>query len=181
MKIAKKRKILSKKIIITSILILLLIAGSTLLFLYIKTNVFSNHPVNNTPQNINTVNYNPTTNEQTENGSNIKASSGSADKPPDPTSVEGSTKKQVELIIINASKTKINVQINAVVKSGTCTLTLTSPNQTTITLTSDVQALASVSACKTFNYTELAAGTWAINVSYDSDTLTGNVISTRSL
>ena len=181
MKIAKKRKILSKKIIIISILILLLIAGSTVLFLYAKTNVFGNHPVNNTPQNINTVDYNPTTNEQTQNGSNIKASSGSADKPTDPTIVNGSTKKQVELIIVNASTTKTNVQINAVVNSGTCTLTLTSPNQTTVTQTSDVQALASVSACKTFNYTELPSGTWTINVTYSSGTLTGTVTSTRSL
>jgi len=181
MKIPKKRKNSQKKIIIVCILILFVCLSIAISFLYIKTNLFGNNPAKNSTLNINTINYNPATNDQTENGSDIKASNGSTDKPAAPTVVDGSTKKQVELIIINSSATKTNVQINAIVDSGTCTLTLTSPGQATITQTSDVQPLASFSACKTFSYSELSSGNWTIKIDYTSDTLIGTVTDTRSL
>lgn len=181
MKIIKKRKIFSKKAIIICFLISLFILGVVVGFLHTKTNVFGNNPTKSNIQNINTVDYNPATKEQTKNGSDIKATNSGTDKPSAPIVVEGSTKKQVDLVIINASKAAVNVQINAVVNSGTCTLTLTSPSQTTITQTTDVQPLASVSACKTFSYSQIPSGTWTINVTYISDTLTGTVTDTRSL
>lgn len=181
MKIPEKRKKSSKKIIIVCILILAIASGAIVAFLHAKTNLFGNNPDNNKTLNINTVDYNPATNDQTKNGTDIKAGSGSTDKPVAPTVVEGSTKKQVDLIIINASTTKVNVQINAVVDSGTCTLTLTSPGQTTITQTSNIQPLASFSACKTFSYSELPSGNWTIKVDYSNDTLIGTVTDTRSL
>lgn len=181
MKISKKSTMVSKKTLIICLVASLLILGSIVAFLHSKTNVFGNNPDKNNSKNINTIDYNPPTSEQTNSGTSIKAGNGSTDKPSTPAAVEGSTKKQVGLVIVNASKTQINVQINTVVNSGTCTLTLSSPGQTTITQTSEVQPLASFSACKTFNYPEIPSGTWTISILYTSDTLTGSVTSTRSL
>ncbi len=175
MKIAKKQN--SRKVI-TIYIILVIILTALATFLYFKTNFFGNNPKNNTP-NTELIDQNPPITEQPQNSTDTKTNN--TDTPTSPTVIKGSDKKQVDLVIINFSSTALNVQINTVTSTGSCTLTLTSTSHETITQTSGIQPLASVSACDTFNYTKLPSGNWTIDVTYSSDTLTGSVSDTRTI
>ena len=177
MKIIRK-KINTKKTI-TICILTIIISAALFTFLYIKTNFFGNNFNNNTV-NTSPIDYTSPTEEQVKNGAEIKANGGS-DKPTDPVVINGETKKQVDLTIINFSSTVLNVQINTVTSTGSCTLILTSPTHEKITQTSDIKPLASISACNTFRYAELSSGIWTIDVIYNSDTLTGNISDTRTI
>ena len=126
----------------------------------------------------NGIDYSPATTEQQQSGSQVK-SSGSSDTPPAPTTIPGSDKKNVQIIITSANQNgtilQIRSQIGAVEDTGTCTLLLTSTGQTDITKTANAQALANTSTCQGFDVptSELSNGLWHISISYSSSTLTG--------
>jgi len=182
MKIVNKKRF-PKKFIAISIAVLLL-ASTPFIYVYaFNGNLFgwNNHqsskPKNST-KGIDTINYSPATKEQQDAGNQTK--SGSSDTPSAPTPIPNSTKKNVQLTITaaqqNGSTLQIRVMIGAVEGAGVCTLTLTSVGQSTVTKTTNSQALASTSTCQGFDIpiSELPAGTWRAIIEYNSTALTGS-------
>ena len=179
--ISKNKNIIPKKAIIASVMatLLVLVIGS-LTYVYIfNGNLFgwsSGKTTTNTTTN--SVDYSPATTEQQQSGTQVK-SSGSSDTPPTPTTIPGSDKKNVQIMITSAHQNgtilQIKSQIGAVEETGICTLLLTSTGQTDITKTANVQALANTSTCQGFDVptSELSNGLWHISISYSSSTLTG--------
>jgi cytoskeletal protein RodZ len=142
-----------------------------------------------------TTNLNPPTEEQKKAGLEIKDSSdssstpkqGGVDQPPAPTPQPGTSKREVDMTITaanqNGSTLQIRTLISALVNTGTCTLTLTSPSGSLVTKSSGVQPQSNTSTCKGFDVstTELSSGDWKATVIYDSDTLTGSASTTVSI
>lgn len=181
MKINKTKKILNKKntLIVSVLFLLLVVLGLSEVF---GITHLINHDGTKTNSRGNTteIDNNPPTKEQVKAGKAIK-SGGSSDTPIGPTTVEGSDKKSVQLLITAANQNdpylQIRTQINAVESSGTCTLTLTNNQGKIVTKTADIQALAKTSTCQGFDVplSELSVGNWHIKVTYFSNTMTGEV------
>lgn len=179
-----KRSTNHKKLLIIVCVILLLIAIPLTYVYAFNGNLFGwkKPTIQNTNKVKNSINYGPATSEQQKAGTTIK--SGSADTPPKPTPIPGSTQKNVQVIITSANQDKsgspllVSTQIGAVVDSGTCTLSLTKAGETTVTKTAGVQALASTSTCQGFNVpasaSDLSVGTWHILIEYSNSALTGS-------
>jgi len=180
MKIKNKKTNLDK-IIIICIIFILLISTLTVSYIYIfKGNLFGwkASKSQNTTNNQNSIDYNEATSEQKKAGNAVK--SGLTDSPPEPTSIPGSDKKNVQMIITaanqNGSILQIRALISAVENTGICTLTLTSAGKPTVTKTANSQALSSTSTCQGFDIpvSELSAGTWHAIIEYNSTALTGS-------
>lgn len=180
MKINKRKQILNRNnlLIIAAVLSVLLIAFG-LSETFGLTHIIHREDTKTTDSGNSTkIDTNPPTQEQIDAGNAIKSGE-SNDTPVSPTTVEGSNKKSVQLLITAANQNnpylQIGVQIDTVTSAGTCTLTLTNSHNETITKTAGVQALARTSTCKGFNVpvSELSTGNWHIKVIYSSDTLTG--------
>lgn len=177
MKIISKKEFPKKIIITVSVVLLIIIIALTYVYAF-NGNLFGWKKFQNTVRGNSTVDYGPATTEQKQAGSETKSGSNS-DKPPAPTTIPDSTKKNVQVTITAANQNdsilQIRVLISAVEDTGTCTLTLTSTGQTTVTKTSGVQASASTSTCQGFDIptSELSVGTWHIVAEYNNASLTG--------
>ena len=176
-----KKSATLKKPLIIGFTVLFLIAVPFVYVYAFNGNLFGWKIDKNSSSDKNTsVDYGPATSEQQKAGSATK--SGSTDIPPKPTTIPGSTLKNVELLITSANQDQsgsplhVGTQISAVVDTGTCSLTLTKAGETTVTKTAGAQALASTSTCQGFDIpsSELSVGTWQILLGYSSSTLTGS-------
>lgn len=186
MKIEKNKKHKTRIIIAVSLIAVALVAAG--LFVYSK--YFYVNKTNQTNSPTNSVNYDEATKEQLDAGTNIKnnVSDGSGtDQVADPTPIEGSTKKNVQVTFTAVSQSETTIQIrariDAIENTGICTLTLTSEGQSTVTRTANTQSLASISTCKGFDVplSELPAGIWQALISYDSATLIGSATKTITI
>jgi hypothetical protein len=182
MKYKENRKKLNKKsllIITGSVVTLVLIVGLlessniTRFFTPKKTGADNyNSPLTTKIDN------NPPTKEQIDAGNNTKSGS-TSDTPPEPTPIQDSDKKSVQVAITaanqNGSLLQIRALISAVETTGTCTLTLTNTQNNTVTKAAGVQALATTSTCQGFDIliSELSTGSWHIDLEYSNDSLTG--------
>jgi hypothetical protein len=178
MKIIKNKRFPNKIIVAVSVILVLII--STLTYVYVfKGSLFGWSAYKVKTSDKNSIDNSPATSEQQDAGTRAKSGSKS-DTPPEPTTIPGSDKKSVQMIITaanqNGSILQIRALISAVVNTGTCTLTLTKASQPTITQTANTQALSSTSTCQGFDVqtSELSVGTWHILVEYVSDTLIGS-------
>lgn len=176
----KHKKRYPKKIVIACIISVLLVASPFVYVYAFKGNLFgwkiSSTTVTSEPSNIN---YGPATPDQQSAGSKTKTNS-TSDTPPEPTIIPDSTKKSVEVSITSHGQNGSTFQIRALISNldgaGLCTLTLTSPGQTTVTKTANTQSLASTSTCQGFDVpvSELPTGTWHAVINYSSDSLIGS-------
>ena len=188
MKSIYKKKFTKKSIIISGVIVLLIVGALVYVYAF-NGNQFDQKPQQkSSPSSINAVDYGPPTSEQQKSGSDIKSnSSNSSDTPPAPTPIPGSSKKNVQMTITaanqNGSTLQIRVLIGAVENTGTCTLALTSTGRPTVKKTAGTQALASTSTCQGFDIpmSELSAGTWQALITYDSSTLTGSATKSITL
>ncbi len=179
MKIKHKKKY-PIKIIIASVIAIVLVASSFVYVYALRGNLFgwqAPQSIVNTDKK--SIDYGPATPDQKSAGSQTKTNS-TSDTPPTPTTIPDSTKKSVEVSITshsqNGSTYQIRTLISALDGTGVCTLTLTSPSQTTVTKTANTQSLASTSTCQGFDVptSELSAGTWHAVINYSSDSLVGS-------
>lgn len=182
-----KRQYSSNRIrlfIALAILLLLCLGAGGAFYVWSKNNArLDQRPVNST-------NYGPATSDQKKNGDNIKANNtrsttdskstlSGSDQPPAPTPIAGSSKKSVQVSFTSANQNgstfQTRIQIDTVVNTGTCTLTLSKPGSADVVKTAGVQPLASTSTCQGFDIptSELSSGTWHMNLSYDSSDFTG--------
>ncbi len=179
----EKRKSKKRTVVIIVVAIVLLVTASAFTYVYAmngKLFGWEAQKAQNKSNNQGTVNNGPATSEQQKAGSAAK--SGSKETPPAPAPIPGSNQKSVQVLITSANQNQsgsplvISSQIGAVVDSGTCTLTLTKAEETNVTKTAGVQALASTSTCQGFDIpaSELSVGTWHILLEYSSSTLTGS-------
>lgn len=177
MKITNKKRLSKKAILIIIVIFLLLLTLGFISYTY-TNNIF--HPEKssvNQPAKSNVINYGPATNDQKNAGTQVKT--GTNEAPSSPTSIPNSDKKYVETQITavnqNSSILQIRTLIGIIDSTGTCTLTMTSEGQSTITKTANTQPLASTSTCQGFDIpmSELSVGTWHIVIDYTSDKLIG--------
>ena len=178
MKIKSKNKKISKKIIIIPIVVLL-IAFIALEKLNV-INLIHIHNQNNVTNEKNStkIDENQATDDQINNGNNTKSNS-SSDKPNQPTSIDGSNKKSVQVTITSYNQGTNSLDIRAIIgtvtSSGSCKLSLTK-NSLTIARSVNVQAQATISACESFSIplSEIGTGQWKATVSFENDTLLGS-------
>lgn len=186
MKIRNRQKLSKKVIIIGSILVVLVLAGTSLgVYLYkYHGSLFGWQP---SPNSSSAINYQKPTQEQSQAGtqtkqqslSSSKSSTSGTDQPPTPTPQQ-SGKSIVELLITAANQTsttlQIRTQISSSTDSGTCTLTLSKNGSSSITQTASVQALATVTTCKGFDVplSQLSSGSWHLGIHFENNTLTGD-------
>ncbi len=172
-----KRKNTKKKNILIGCLIIFLIAVPVIYVYAFSGNLFG-WKVSYGSGNKSGVDYGPASTEQKKAGDQTKSGLNS-DTPPAPTTIPGSTKKNVQVAITAANQSGSILQIRAIISAtedtGICRLTLTSPGKKSVTKTANTQALANTSTCQGFDVpmSEISAGIWNINIEYSSSTLTG--------
>lgn len=126
----------------------------------------------------NTTNYDPPTKEQTtatgstKQSSNPTESSGSDSSPSPTPSTTTDQKPSVNMAITAASQANgvlsIRTLIETISDNGTCTLSMTGPNNKTYSSTVGSQANPSTTTCKGFDIpvSSLAPGIWHILITY---------------
>lgn len=179
MKTTNKKR-LSKKIIIICGIISLILA-SILIYIF-NVDPFNWKTPQNTVQN-NSINYNPATAEQKKAGNKTK--SGSNDTPPAPTPIPGSNKNNVQVTITDASQyinvVEIRAYVNEVNSTGHCNIQL-QKDGSVVTRNVDTLTNASTTSCKTVDIPVsefYSDGSWAVTVTYSSDTATGESTTTN--
>jgi len=167
-----------KKAIIISLCALVVVAAALFTAFYLKNQGDKKKEASDTKQQ-------QAAGEQTKSNA-IDASNGKAvanDTPPAPQPIEGSSKSNVTITMTagaqNGSVYQMRFQIDSPTSDGTCTLTLTK-GTSTVTKTAKVQPLAKISTCEGFDVpvSELSPGQWSVNLSYESNTLTGSTTNT---
>jgi hypothetical protein len=167
------------KVLSLSIAAVILLAGmAAAAAFYFKVGPFSVDP-----------SLNPPTREEKATGKDIKQqtvdqdSKGSqtgSDPSPSPKPIPGTSKSSVgaDITAVNQDTAYLHIRmlIQAVTSSGTCTLTMSGPQQGSYSNTVEVQALPSTSTCKGFDIplSKLSKGTWTINIKFSNSTLTAS-------
>lgn len=174
-----KKKVPKKSIVTVGVVLLMLLSSVAYVYAF-NGNLFGWKASRSSPQDSNPINYGPTTPEQKKDGENTKQNTSGSDQLPAPSKQADNPKSKIDVTITAASQNgnvfQIRALISAVENTGTCTLTMTRPNATTVTLISDIQSLPESSTCKGFDVpiAELSAGGWQATITYDSATLTGS-------
>lgn len=171
----QKNKVKTFSIVLACVVILA--GGGVAAAYYFKLGPFSN-----SRQSAQTEKENKTGSDikkQSVDNSSKGAQTGS-DPSPAPKPIPGTTKSSVGADITSANQDgnllHIRVLIQAVTGSGTCTLTMTGPQQKVYSASVGVQALPSTSTCKGFDVptSQLTAGDWKISIAFSSDSLTAS-------
>lgn len=190
MKINKTHHHLSKKTLIIGVVIATCFGLAAAIYV-LATN--QNTTKQNSSNGLNVIDYGSSTNDQQKNGEAIKGaakgsgSTGGSDQTPTPTVIQGSTKKNVQLLISAANQNgailQVRTLISAVENTGVCTLSLSKEGQTTVTKTAGSQALSSNSTCLGFDIpiSELSIGVWQLTIEYSSSNLVGSVTKNISI
>lgn len=162
-------KISAKKIVISSVIVLLL-TGGVFYAVYRSNNENSRAGTEGIPQKIN---YDPPTEDQVDAGVEIKEQATSDTPQPNSNSFE--------VIVSAANQNNPNLQIRALIQAvlsqdATCKLTL-SKGQRTVIKSANVQPLANSSTCKGFDVplSELEPGTWSLQILVASGERSGTV------
>ena len=175
-----------RKIIITAAIVICLAALAFGVYWYLQ------HHNNNQQTGVNKVNLNPPTKEEQQAGTSAKqqavdrdqaiknSESSSASTP----SSDSSLSVDITASNKTSSLMQIRVQINSIVNSGTCDITLTN-GTSSVHHSVAVSPLASTSTCKGFDIplSELSSGKWnyTITVKDASSNQTGTASGTFSI
>lgn len=164
-----------KKIVITSAIIIVLIAIAVGVYLLLAKSPDQNKQQQGT-------NLQPATQSQINAGNAIKQTTVEDGTKPNashtdtPVQPSGS---QVDVTITAANQNGANFSVRALIgeltSSGTCTLTLTK-NGTVVTKTSPIQALANSSTCQGFDIptSQLSSGVWHMTLTVSTSDKTGS-------
>lgn len=173
----------TKKIILISLMAALIIGTlSTAAAYYYKVGPFM-------PNVDDSINLDKPSEDELKNGSDTKQQTVDSDEnknqpgsdpAPNPQPIENSEKKSVHAEITAANQDEsllhVRILIQAIASSGTCTLTMTGPQDKIYTGTAAVQPLPSSSTCKGFDIplNNLSPGAWNIKVDFNNDELTAS-------
>lgn len=170
------------------------IAIGTIVIVVILLCIFSyfyalenNHKINNDSTKSKAVVSNSTNTTNTTSSTNTTFKESGTDKPNEPTAIEGSNLKAVQVAITSTNQIDSTIQIRTIIyaidSGGTCTIKLERTGYNTITQSSDLQNLANTSTCKGFNLpiSSVATGDWNMTVSYLSTKLTGSTSQTLTV
>jgi len=175
MKTQKNQRKLSKKLIITSIVL-----GAAILvtigYLLVSAGTFTGKSENQTsaPSPINTVDYEEPTDSQKEAGDTTKTETINETTPTTPSAAN-------KVTITALQQTEDSLQIRSYVdtlsSTGNCKLTLSNASKT-IEKNTPIQASADVSTCQGFDIplAELSTGNWSVQIQY----IIGNSTSTAT-
>ena len=122
-------------------------------------------------------NNDPATSVQQKSGAKTKSSSNS-DTPPTPTTIPGSSKKQVQMVAsVDRSNGTVFIRggVNYPVTGGSCFAELSGPSGQSIRKDSVVLSNPNSTDCKTISIPEgdLASGKWTFTLNYTSDEYKG--------
>jgi hypothetical protein len=182
MKIKRSRKISKQTlyVIITAISLLVVLLGAYLFFF--KGNILG-WSIYSKPKISSSINYSPPTDDQKKAGDAIKEPSvTNSTKPGSTNSDKASTpepqsngKSSISLTITAANKNQLRSLIGTVTNNGTCTLTMSKGSESK-TYTAGVQALASESTCRGFDFPagDLSTGNWLATLHFENDSLQGD-------
>lgn len=182
MQVIKKSNSKRNRRIISIIILILILAGITVLFASIK-NI---GPFTEPDKTTSSVNYDEPSNEQIKEGEDIKKQTTKNEGKPaisnaDNNSGSGNSSSTVAVEITNEpqnvdGKLSVKTLVQEVSSTGSCTLTLNKAGQASVKKTVGVQALASASTCKfmPIDVSSLARGTWDLTIIYKSDKSNGN-------
>jgi cytoskeletal protein RodZ len=183
MKISKKPSRLSKKFLIGLAAIILLAAIFTYIFAF-QRHIFDGNKTPNNDSEKSSIDYGPATDEQKEDGENVKPTP--QDDSQNQNNNSGSNKQTVNITITaaeqNGAMLQIRSLIGTVTNSGTCTLAL-SKDSATVTKTAVLQPLANASTCKGFDVpvSELSSGAWKVMLSFENDQSIGTASGTAEI
>lgn len=178
-----KHKRTFKKPLLITVAIIILIGITFCLYVYVFKGPIPDWKKSPVTQ-VNTVNYDKPSKEQSEAGDNIENDNKSnnpsqvgSDRAPQPSGTsqdKGKTPVTITSSGQNGNTAQIRSLISAVVNTGTCTLTMTKQAQTVIK-TSPIQSLPSSTTCQGFDIpiSELSPGTWKVELVFENDTLKG--------
>lgn len=137
----------------------------------------------NEPISDSTVNYDPPTQEQKDEGLAAKEAFinkhySDMGKKDTNGNTPSAPNKDVSIIISSTSQTSDIAQIRTTIQttsSGSCTLAMTISGGKTVTREAETQNLGSYSTCKGFDIplSELQAGTWDVTIKYENATESG--------
>lgn len=169
MKTRTQKTSTNKKILVTSLLVIIVLAGAGVYFVYAKHN----------PNNSNSA-TNPNT-QQAQNptdGLANKQSSPNTDTPEPPTVDKNTGKTSVSMIAtatISDGSVFIRGGINAIVNDGSCYAQLTSAEGESIRENTILLQNPSTTDCKTIaiQTSSLSSGSWSVKLYYSSNTTEG--------
>ena len=187
---SQRKKLL---VVVSSIIVVLLIAGGA--FAYVQV---SNNSTPATTTDTNSINNDPATDDQIDNGDTTKSNSVNNSKPTDTGSDQPATTadthdgKDVVAMRITSLPLDVNdngllsvrLQIDSEVNDGTCVLNLTKSGSTTLqTSVGTFQSGPQYSTCKGFDIdtTGMDNGTWNLDVVFENGTKYGHVTGTVNI
>jgi cytoskeletal protein RodZ len=182
MKILRSQNTSVKKSLLIGISILVILGLGALAYVYLYSgNLFG---WSNNAQPTSSINYEPPTQEQKDEGNAAKDSFNdkyypTTDDQKDTSNNGTAPSKDVSIIISSTAQTSDAIQIRTIIQSvnsGTCKLTMTKEGRPTITREAETQNLGSYSTCKGFDIalSELQAGSWNVVVDYKNDNQAGS-------
>jgi cytoskeletal protein RodZ len=182
MKILRSQNTSVKKSLLIGIAILVILGLSALAYVYLFSGTLFGW--SNNPQSTSSINYEPPTQEQKDEGNAAKDSFNdkyypTADDQKDTSDDSTTPSKDVSIIISSTTQTSDAIQIRTIIQSvnsGACKLTMTKEGQPTITREAETQNLGSYSTCKGFDVplSELQAGSWNAIVDYKNGSEAGS-------
>lgn len=178
MKIKNQKKSKSKKIFLTLLIVIAVLCAGVAATYYATGSLFGWTPSKKS-SDTNTVSKDSTVDDEKRAGDMIKSESIAKEEASVEPAASNGAQSNVDLTITaanqNGSLLQIRTLIDSVTASGTCTLKITK-GSAVVTKTAAVQALASGSTCMGFDVplSELSAGSWNINVLFDSTNAKGS-------
>ncbi len=171
MKIKKSHT--KKRIIATLLVSAILVVGGVLVYYQLKSDEETSSQASSEQKSSGSTDLNPPSDEVEAAAAETKKASIEANQ-----NTGTNTNGKVDMIVtranVSGNNLDLSVLIQSVVSSGTCTLRLTSGDQT-IVKTAGVQALSSSSTCAGFKVNGLSSGSWKATVTYAGDQLSGSV------
>lgn len=162
------------KYIVGLLVLVLIVAGVAGYYAYTQMAPTDKRPESSSK--INDVNYDKPTKEQQDTGAEAKKE---ALQKGDNDSSTPTSGPQITITSLNQTEDMVSVRtmIDTAIEGGTCTLTFSRANQTTITQTVNTQSLGSYYVCQGFDITKsgLEQGDWNLTITYTKDATTSKV------
>jgi len=177
MKIQKIRRKKSKLMVILTVVFALLIASVAAYYLYAKSNTTKQPDTSSNNKIDNTIDYKTPVDEQVQAGNDAKKDF--IDQQGTDTVTPSSAK--VNISITSNAQSGNTYQIRTMISTkntdGSCTLTLTRADQTTVTQKAGVQMYPDYAVCKGFDIdtANIVKGDWAAMIKYVDSSSAGSV------
>lgn len=165
----RKNTVNNKPLLVILAIVLVLLVGSGVTYALFQP--WNNQESQTESEAVNDVDYDKATQDQIDNGADIKEDVINNDTP----TLTNNLSLTISSFKKDPSTYHIGVDIAQLISSGGCKVTLSSPNKQSKTYTSDIQALPGYSTCKGFDIplSELQSVNWTIEASVTSGSSNG--------